>query len=94
MLLTTGEVYRVFVETTRYLGLRMNFALRNCGGRAFGRERRFFSPSRSGTSTGTELIDRERGMFATLTVTGQFQRPESQLATGSGDDGVHRLLAG
>ncbi len=69
---TTGETYRLFVETTRYFGLRMNLALRNIGDRDFLRERRFFSPSRGGVFTGTETIDRERGMFATLTVTGQF----------------------
>ena len=68
----TGETYRIFVETTRYFGMRMNFALRNIGGRAFERERNFFDPSRAGAFVGTELIDRERGMFATLTVTGQF----------------------
>ncbi len=69
---TVGSTYRVFVETTRYLGLRLNLALRNIGGREFLRERRFFAPSRAGEFTGTELIDRERGIFATLTATGQF----------------------
>ncbi|MEM8489422.1 MAG: TonB-dependent receptor [Pseudomonadota bacterium] len=69
---TEGETYRLFVETTRYFGLRINLALRNIGGRSRDRERRFFAPSRAGVFTGTELINRERGMFATITVSGQF----------------------
>ncbi len=68
----TGETWRLFIETTRFWGIRTNFALRNIGDRNFFRERRFFEPSRAGEFTGTETIDRDRGMFATLTFTGQF----------------------
>lgn len=69
---TEGDTYRIFVETTRFFGMRINFALRNIGKRSRDRERRFFDPSRADAFTGTELIAWERGMFATLTVTGQM----------------------
>lgn len=69
---TDGDQWEAFVETTRFWGVRTNFALRNVGERNFFRERRFFDPSRAGVFAGTETIDRDRGMFATLTVTGQF----------------------
>ena len=69
---TEGSRWSVFVETTRFFGMRTNLALRNIGDRNFYRTRRFFEPSRSGTLAGTEKVDRSRGMFATLTFTGQF----------------------
>ncbi|MEM9618896.1 MAG: TonB-dependent receptor [Pseudomonadota bacterium] len=67
-----GEQWRVFIETTRIKGIRTNFSIRNLGARNFFRERRFFDPSRAGAFIGTETIDRDRGLFATLTLTGQF----------------------
>ncbi len=67
-----GERWRVFIETTRIKGVRANFAVRNIGKRNFFRERRFFEPSRGGAFAGAETIDRDRGLFATLTFSGQF----------------------
>ena len=67
-----GEQWRFFVETTRLRGIRTNFSLRNIGKRNFFRERRFFEPSRDGAFAGAETIDRNRGIFATLTLSGQF----------------------
>ena len=67
-----GDIWRVFVETTRLWGVRTNLAFRNVGGRNFYRERRFFSPDRGGVFTGAETISRDRGMFVTLTMSGQF----------------------
>ena len=69
---TTGEQWTTFIETTRYWDTRINLTLRNIDGRLFTRERRFFTPSRGGAFTGSELIDRERGMFVALTLTRQF----------------------
>ncbi len=67
-----GDQWRVYVETTRIAGIRSNLSLRNVGSRNFFQERRFFQPTRAQTFTGTETIDRERGMFVTLTFSGQF----------------------
>lgn len=67
-----GDQWRVFIETTRIKGVRTNLTFRNIGGRNFFRERRFFQPSRADAFVGTETISRDRGMFATLTFTGQF----------------------
>ncbi|MEM1188322.1 MAG: TonB-dependent receptor [Pseudomonadota bacterium] len=69
---TDEDSYRVFVETTRFWGIRTNLELRNLEGRSFYRQRRFFRPDRSAEFVGSETIDRERGMFARLTFTGQF----------------------
>ena len=67
-----GDQWRVFIETTRIKGVRTNLSFRNMGARNFFRERRFFEPSRAGAFAGTETVDRDRGLFATLTFTGQF----------------------
>ena len=67
-----GEQWAAFIETTRIKGGRTNFAIRNIGKRNFFRERRFFDPSRAGAFAGAETIDRDRGIFVTLTLSGQF----------------------
>ena len=67
-----GDQWRVFIETTRIKGVRTNLTFRNIGARNFFRERRFFDPSRAGAFAGAETVDRDRGIFATLTFTGQF----------------------
>ncbi|MEL7046194.1 MAG: TonB-dependent receptor, partial [Pseudomonadota bacterium] len=59
---TDEDSYRVFVETTRFWGIRTNLELRNVDGRSFYRQRRFFRPDRSAEFVGTETIDRERGV--------------------------------
>ena len=69
---TDGGFWSVFVETTRFRGVRANLSLRNIGERNFFRERRFFRPSRADTFSGTETIDRDRGMFVRITLEGQF----------------------
>ncbi|MCG8412600.1 MAG: TonB-dependent receptor [Pseudomonadales bacterium] len=67
-----GDQWRVYVETTRFAGIRTRFTLRNIGARSLFQVRRFFRPTRADEFTGTEIIDRERGMFMTLTLSGQF----------------------
>ncbi len=66
-----GGRFELFAETTRWFGLKVRLALRNIGGRRFRAERAFFAPDRSGARVGTEVVDRDRGMFVTLTVEGQ-----------------------
>lgn len=67
-----GEQWSLFIETTRWFGIRTNLALRNIGERDFTRERLFFAPSRADSLVGSESISRSRGMFVTLTMGGQF----------------------
>lgn len=67
-----GEIWSAFIETTRWKGIRTNLSARNIGERNFFRRRTFFDPDRSGTASGTETIDRDRGPFMTLTFSGQF----------------------
>ena len=69
-----GDAWTVFVETTRFWGTRTNLALRNVGAVRSHRERLFFDSDRSGPFSGSETIDQERGMYITLTVSGQFYR--------------------
>ena len=69
-----GDAWTVFVETTRFWGTRTNLALRNVGATRSHRERLFFDPDRSSPFSGSETIDQERGMYITLTVSGQFYR--------------------
>ena len=66
-----GDEVALFVETTRYLGVKSRLSLRGVGGRNFRTERLFFAPDRSGAFVGSEIVDRDRGMFVTLTVEGQ-----------------------
>ncbi|MEL7024249.1 MAG: TonB-dependent receptor [Pseudomonadota bacterium] len=70
---TNGSFWSAFIETTRFRGIRTRFSLRNIGERNFFRERRFFEPSRAGPFSGSETIDRDRGMFITLSFTGQLR---------------------
>ncbi|QNL19494.1 outer membrane beta-barrel protein [Hyphobacterium sp. CCMP332] len=67
-----GETWTVFVETTRIQGLRTNLTFQNIGGQDFHRERRLFTPDRSAALSELETIRQERGMFVSLTVSGQF----------------------
>ncbi|MGB3455568.1 MAG: TonB-dependent receptor [Litorimonas sp.] len=67
-----GDFWTAFVETTRFFGVKAQLEIRNIGGRAFPRERRFFAPDRGGALTGTERLDRERGAYIKLTVSDQF----------------------
>ena len=66
-----GSQIELFAETTRYFDIKSRLALRGVGGRNFFTERRFFSPDRSGMFVGSEQVDRDRGMFVTLTLEGQ-----------------------
>ncbi len=66
-----GDRIELFVETTRYLGVKSRLALRGVGGRNFRSDRSFFSPDRSGVFVGSEVVDRDRGLFITLSVEGQ-----------------------
>lgn len=69
---TDGKQWSAFVETSRFKGIRVNLSLRNIGDRTFFRERRFFDSNRAETFTGSQTIERDRGMFVKLTFTGQF----------------------
>ncbi len=67
----TADQVEVFVETTRWLGVKSRFAVRNLSHRNFFTERVFFAPDRSGALIGSERVDRDRGMFVTLSFEGQ-----------------------
>lgn len=67
-----GRHWSAFVETTRFSGLKMHLEFAGIGEQNFYRERRFFDPDRSGIFQGSQVISRDRGMFMTLTVSGQF----------------------
>ncbi|MEM9840816.1 MAG: TonB-dependent receptor, partial [Pseudomonadota bacterium] len=64
--------WTVFAETTRYFGGKTQLEFRNIGAQDFPRERLFFDPDRSGTFAGSEVLERDRGMFITLNFTSQF----------------------
>ncbi|MEO1252420.1 MAG: TonB-dependent receptor [Pseudomonadota bacterium] len=66
-----GDQIELFVETTRFLGVKSRLSLRGVGKRNFRSERFFFAPDRSGAFNGSEIVDRDRGMFITLSVEGQ-----------------------
>ncbi|MEM8771682.1 MAG: TonB-dependent receptor [Pseudomonadota bacterium] len=66
-----GDQVEVFVETTRFLDVKSRLSLRGVGGRNFRSDRLFFSPDRSGAFSGSEVVDRNRGLFITLSVEGQ-----------------------
>lgn len=67
-----GERWTAFVETTRFLGVKMQLEVRNIGEQAFPRERNLFASDRSGSLIGTENIDRQRGEFIKFTISDQF----------------------
>ena len=67
-----SDKWNAFLETTLFSGVKANLSFSAIGGQRFVRERRFFSPDRNGRFTGTELIDRGRGTFATLSLSGAF----------------------
>lgn len=67
----SGSELSLFVESTRWLGVKSRLTLRGVGGRDFDNDRVFFSPDRSGAVTGLENAPRVRGMFINLTVEGQ-----------------------
>ena len=67
-----GEHWSLFIETTRFAGIKTNLEFSGIGGQNFLRERRFFDPDRSGVFTGTQVISRDRGMFVRLTASSQF----------------------
>lgn len=67
-----GDRWTAFVETTRFLGVKMQLEVRNIGGALFPRERLLFTPDRSGSLTSTEILDRRRGEFVKFTISDQF----------------------
>jgi len=67
-----SDKWDAFVETTLFSGVKANLSFSAIGGQRFVRERRFFSPDRNGRFAGTELIDRGRGTFTTLSLSGTF----------------------
>lgn len=67
-----GERWRAFIQSTHLKGWRTTLEIRNIGGRNDFRERTFFDPSRAAGVSGSEVIDRKRGAFVSLTLAGQF----------------------
>lgn len=67
-----GENWRAFLQSTRLKGWRTTLEVRDIGGQNFFRERAFFDPSRAADASGSEVIDRNRGAFVSLTIAGQF----------------------
>ncbi len=67
-----GSQLRAFLQSTHIQGWRTTLEIRNIGARRFFRERTFFDPSRASGTSGSEIIDRERGAFVSLTIAGQF----------------------
>ena len=61
-----------FAETTRFFGVKMRLEASNLFQTRFPRDRQLFTPDRSGTFLGSELLDRERGEFVTFTISDQF----------------------
>jgi outer membrane receptor protein involved in Fe transport len=61
-----------FIETTRFLGVRMQLEVRNIGGQEFPRDRLLFAPDRSGAFLGSEVLRRRRGEFVKFTISDQF----------------------
>lgn len=67
-----GRSWGAFIETTRFFGLKAHLELSGIGQQNFSRGRLFFDPDRSSTFQGSQVISRNRGMFITLTASGQF----------------------
>lgn len=67
-----GETWSAFIETTRFMGLRTNLSLSNIGDRNYFRERWLYDDDRSGALGRLETTRQHRGMFVSLTVSGQF----------------------
>jgi hypothetical protein len=67
----SGSELSLFVESTRWFGVKSRLTLRGVGGRNFDNDRAFFAPDRRGAVTGLENAPRVRGMFISLTVEGQ-----------------------
>lgn len=67
-----GRHWSAFIETTRVLGIKTSLEFSGIGKQNFFRERRFFNPDRDGAFDGSQTVSRDRGMFITLTMSGQF----------------------
>jgi hypothetical protein len=67
-----GRRITAFAETTRLLGVKLRLEVSNIGQVQFPRDRQLFAPDRGGTFIGSEVLDRERGEFITLTISDQF----------------------
>ncbi len=67
-----GGQLGAFVQSNHIKGWRTTLELRNIDTRNFFRERTFFTPSRADDLSGSEIIDRDRGIFVSLTIAGQF----------------------
>jgi len=67
-----GPQWNAFIETTRIEGIKINLTFTGITSQNFFRERRFFSPDRGGQFDGSQVIDRDRRLSATLSISGQF----------------------
>lgn len=64
--------WNAFIETTRFNAIKISFELSGIGSQNFSRNRILFSPDRSEELIGRQLISRDQGMFATLTISGNL----------------------
>lgn len=67
-----GEIFSVFIETTRFWGIKSNLTFIENGAPNFIEERLFFETDRLGSFTGSQLNSRDRNRVLTLTFSGQF----------------------
>lgn len=68
-----GLDLEMFVETTRYLGVKLRLTVQNLLDRKFERDRRVFEPDRDiGELRFRELRDRRRGRSVLLSISGSF----------------------
>lgn len=64
--------FNTYVETTRFLGVKMRLEWNRFSGNTYKRDRFFFDPDRSGTFTGSELQRRDFGSTVRFIITSQF----------------------
>jgi len=67
-----GAAYSAYIETTRYLGLKMRFDIENIGDRRNGDTRDIFQPDRRAILQRTQISNRAEGTIVKLTFSDQF----------------------
>lgn len=71
-LLEGNKRLRIFVETTRFFGVKTRFSVRDFNTGRFDRTRFFYDGDRSGALTGTEVSKRVRRPFFKIEISGTF----------------------
>jgi hypothetical protein len=67
-----GVRHNLYIETTRWPGLKVRLTLSDFTQRRFQSERRFFEPNRAGRDSGREIRNWDRGPDISLRINGQF----------------------